>query len=131
MKKKTILFIEDDLATIDVYRTALEQAGFDVDPILLGEEAIRKVRAIERGEAKKPDLVLLDLILPDINGIEVLKEIRKQEKTKDIPVLILSNYTDKQLEEKGLLLKAEKYLLKTDYPPSQLVELVRKELSSH
>ena len=126
--KKTILFIEDDLPTIDVYKTALEKAGFDVDPMLLGEEAVRKIKEIEQGKAKKPDLVLLDLALPDINGIEVLEEIRKQKKTKDMLVFILTNYTNKELEEKGLFLKAEKYLLKTDYTPRELVELIKKEL---
>ncbi len=126
--KKTILFVEDDIATIDVYKTALEAAGFDVDPMLLGEEAVRRIKEIEQGEAKKPDLILLDLLLPDINGIEVLEEIRKHEKTKNMLVLILTNYSSKELETRGLLLKAEKYLLKTDYPPSKLVELVKKEL---
>ena len=126
--KKTILFVEDDIATIDVYKTALEEAGFNVDPMLLGEEAIRKIKEIEQGEAKKPDLVLLDLLLPDINGIEVLEELKKYEKTKDIPVLILTNYSSDELEKRGLLLKAEKYLLKTDYPPSKLVELIKEEL---
>lgn len=127
--KKTILFVEDDIATIDVYKTALEAAGFDVDPMLLGEEAIRKIKEIEEGEAKKPDLILLDLLLPDMNGIEVLEELKKHEKTKDVPVLILTNYSSEELEKRGLSLKAEKYLLKTDYPPSKLVELVKKELA--
>ncbi len=126
--KKTILFVEDDIATIDVYKTALEEAGFDVEPMLLGEEAIRKIKEIEQGEAKKPDLVLLDLLLPDINGIEVLEEIRKHKKTKDLLVLIMTNYSSEELEEKGLLLKAEKYLLKTEHPPSKLVKLIKKEL---
>lgn len=126
--RKIILFIEDDLPTIDVYKTALEKAGFDVDPMLLGGEAIRKIKEIEQGKTKKPDLVLLDLLLPDINGMEVLKEIRKQKKTKDIPVFILTNYTDEKLREKGLLFKTEQYLLKTKYTPSELAELVKKEL---
>lgn len=126
--KKTILFIEDDLPTIDVYKTALEKAGFDVDPMLLGEEAIRKIKEIEQGKAKKPDLVLLDLALPDINGIEVLEEIRRQKKTKDMLVFILTNYTNKELEEKGLLLKVERYIIKTDYTPGELVKVIKKEL---
>ena len=114
------------MPTIDVYRTALENVGFDVDPIMLGQEAIRKVDEIEKGEARKPDLILLDLILPDMNGIEVLKEIRKRKKTKDMKVLILTNYTDSELEQKGLKMKAERYLLKTDYTPSKLIEIVKE-----
>ncbi len=125
--KKRILFVEDDIATIDVYKIALESAGFDVDPMLLGGEAIRRIEEIDKGEAEKPDLVLLDLLLPDMNGIEVLEEIRKRENTKNMPVLILTNYSSKELETRGLLLKAEKYLLKTDYPPSKLVEFIKKE----
>jgi len=125
--KKRILFVEDDIATIDVYKIALESAGFDVDPMLLGGEAIRRIEEIDKGEAEKPDLVLLDLLLPDMNGIEVLEEIRKRENTKNMPVLILTNYSSQELETRGLLLKAEKYLLKTDYPPSKLVEFIKKE----
>lgn len=124
-EKKMILFVEDDLATIDVYRTALERAGFDVDPIMLGEEVIRRIGEIEKGEAKMPDLVLLDLILPDMNGIEILDKIRKGKKIKDIKVLILTNYTDVELEQRGMKLNAEKYLLKTDYTPSQLVKIIK------
>ncbi len=126
--KKTILFVEDDLPTIDVYKTALEEADFIVEPMLLGQEAIRRIKEIDRGEEKKPDLVLLDIILPDVNGIEVLEEIRKHKETKDLLVFILSNYTDKELEKRGLLLKTERYLLKTDYAPRELVKLIKKEL---
>jgi len=126
--EKTILFIEDDLPTIEVYKTALEAAGFRVEPIVLGKEALNRIKEINRGKAKKPDLVLLDLILPDINGLEILDAIRKNEKTKDLKVIIMTNYTNKELEEKGLFLKAEKYLIKTNYTPTQLTQLIKKEL---
>lgn len=126
--KKKILLIEDDVATIDVYRTALEQAGFDVDPIITGQEAIRLFEQIDKEPKQKPDLVLLDILLPDINGIDVLKKIRELKNTKDLKVFILTNYSNKELEEKGMLLKTEKYLLKSDYKPSELVEMIKKEI---
>ena len=126
--KKKILLIEDDMPTIDVYKTAFEQASFDVDPITSGQEAIRKVKEIAEDPKKKPDIILLDMILPDIIGIDVLKAIRENNKTKNIPVLILSNYTDKELEQKGLLLATEKYLLKTDHTPGDLIKIIKKEL---
>jgi len=127
-EKNTILFVEDDLPTIEVYKIALNEAGFKVEAMLLGEEAIRRVREIDKGEAKKPDLVLLDLMLPDINGTEVLKEIRKRGKTKDIPVFVLTNYANKEVQNKELHLETEKCLIKTDYTPRELVKVVEKEL---
>ena len=120
--KKTILFIEDDLPTVEVYKIALEHAGFKVETALSGNDGIKKIKA------KVPDLILLDFLLPDINGIEVLKEIRAQKDAKDIPVFILTNYTDEKLGQKGLFLKNEKYLLKTKHTPSELAELVKKKL---
>ncbi len=127
-EEKTILFVEDDLPTIEVYKIALNEAGFKVEAMLLGEEAIRRVEEIDKGETEKPDLVLLDLMLPDINGTEVLREIRKHEKTKDIPVFVLTNYANKEVQNRELHLEAEKCLIKTDYTPRELVKVVEKEL---
>lgn len=129
-KKKKILLVEDDMLTIDVYKTGLELAGFDVDPIITGEEAINKMEEINENPEIKPDLILLDLVLPDINGIEVLEKIRSFENTKDIKVLILSNYSSKELERKGLLLKSEEYLMKTEHPPSDLAKILKEKLGS-
>ena len=126
--EKTILLIEDDLPTIDIYETVLNKAGFKVETIKWGEEALEKVKKIREGKAEKPDLVLLDLILPDTNGIRILEEIRKYKETKDLRVYILTNYTDNKLEEIGNTLKIEGYLLKTDYTPEQLLKIISKKL---
>lgn len=126
--KKKILLIEDDIATIDVYRRALEQAGFDVDPIVSGQEAIRFFEEADKDPDKKPDIVLLDILLLDMNGIDILKKIRELENIKDLKVLILTNYSSKELEKKGVFLKTEKYLLKTENKPSDLVKIVKEEL---
>jgi len=69
---------------------------------------------------------LLDLILPDINGLKVLAEMKKYEETKDIPVFILTNYTSRELERLGYGLKTEKYLTKTEFNISQLVKMVKE-----
>lgn len=123
-KKKVILFIEDDLPTVEVYKTALEGAGFKVEAAFSGNDGIKKIKA------KVPDLILLDFLLPDMNGMEVLKKIRAQKDAKDIPIFILTNYTDEKLGQKGVFLKNEKYLLKTKHTPRELVEKVKKELSA-
>ncbi len=123
-KKKVILFIEDDLPTVEVYKTALEYAGFKVETAFSGNDGIKKIKA------KTPDLILLDFLLPDMNGMDVLKEIRTQKDVKDMPIFILTNYTDEKLGQKGIFLKNEKYLLKTKHTPRELVEKVKKELGA-
>ena len=126
--KKKILLVEDDIPTIEVYKTGLEAAGLDIDPIGTGQEAVIKMEEIDKGLEGAPDLILLDIVLPDMNGIEVLEKIRSFKKTKAVKVLILSNYTSDDLEKKGLMLKSEKYLMKTEYPPSKLAKLLKEKL---
>ena len=122
MGKKNILIIEDDGFFRELISIKLVANGFEVFGAIDGQDGIDKVKD------SKIDLILLDLILPDINGIEVLEEIRKQEETKDIPVFILTNYTSKELERLGYDLKTEQYLTKTDYPPSKLIEVIKERL---
>jgi len=127
--KKLILLIEDDPAIIDVYKTGLEKAGqFKVEAITLGSEAVKKIKDINENKSKKPDLVLLDIILPDIDGIKVLKSIKNQEKTKDIPVFILTNYGGKEIKKQGLAFKVKEYIIKTECPPSKLIKLIKEQL---
>ena len=66
--------------------------------------------------------------MPDINGLEVLAEMKKQEETKDIPVFILTNYTSRELKQMGYDLKTEKYLTKTEFSLTELVEMVKERL---
>lgn len=126
--KKTIFLVEDESQIIDVYQTALKAAGFEVDSAATGGGAIEKVKEIRSGQLKKPDLILLDLILPDINGLEVLQEIRKYEETKDLLVIVLTNYGSGELEKNGYDLGKEQFLVKAQYTPTQLVALVKERL---
>ena len=126
--KKTIFFIEDDPAIIDVYSTAFKAAGINFEVIVWGKQAIEKIKEVQYGKAEKPCLVLLDLILPDINGIEILKEIKENEKTKDITVFVLSNYTDdKFLQTDTDGIKPDKFILKTSITPTELVKLIQEQ----
>ena len=126
--KKKIWLIEDDRPLIEMYEEVLKLANLEVETTTTGYESMEKLEKIKEGKERKPDLVLLDLLLPDINGIEILQEIRKHKETKDLPVFILSNYTAPEMKEMGVELEAEKFLLKTDYTPSQLVELIKERL---
>lgn len=122
---KKILLIEDDSCMIDIYETVLKKAGFQVETLKYGHQAQKMLNKIKEGKKEKPDLILLDLVLPDINGIEILKQSRAEKGIADIPFFILTNYTDPDLEKISRKLKVEKYILKTDFIPSQLVKEIK------
>lgn len=128
MDKKKVLLIEDDITIVDIYKTAIEAMGFSVEVVRCVEEARKKMADIETEKEKRPDLVLLDIILPDASGIDILEEMRKKEKTKDIPVFILTNYSDDELKKIGSRLKAEKFIIKAEKLPREVAEMVKKRL---
>lgn len=116
---KKILLIEDDQFIIDIYSTKLKEEGFDVDVAMNGEKAIEKVK-------EKPDLILLDIVLPGLDGWEILREIKRQEESKSIPVIILSNLSQKSEVEKSFKLGVTKYLIKSNYTPSQVIQEIKE-----
>ena len=122
---KKILLVEDDSCIIDIYSTVLKKAGFKVEISESSKDAMERLEKIAKGDEERPDLVLLDLVLPDINGIEVLRKARSQKGIDDIPFFILTNYTAPDLKIIGEKLRVEKYILKTDLIPSQLVKEVK------
>ncbi len=126
-KKKKVLLVEDDSAIIDIYQTMIKKAGFDVEVISSGQEVIKKMKELKAGDPLKPDIVLLDLILPDINGMEVLKEIKGSKLTKDINVFILTNQEESQTQ-KSAEAKPDKFIIKANITPTQLIELIQEQL---
>jgi len=124
---KTIFLIEDDTMTIEVYKTALESAGFGVQVFTMGQDVLKNIAKIEAGENKIPALILLDIILPDIDGTQVLEKIRQNEKTKKVPVFVFTNYSNPELEKKCTDFNAE-YIIKTNCPPSNLVKLIKEKI---
>jgi len=126
--KGKVFLIEDELNIMSIYTTVLTANGIDVEGIASGREAMEKIKEIQEGKRQKPALVLLDLVMPDINGLEILYALRKNDATKDIAVFILSNYSSDAL--KGITyIKPDKFLIKADITPMQLVELVKGQIS--
>ncbi len=117
---KTILFIEDESALQKVLGDMLDRSMFEVIPALNGEIGLRLAKE------KIPDLVLLDLTLPKINGIEVLRELKKNEATKSIPVIVLTNSEDMQNIQKAVELGATTYLVKSNYKLEDVVERIKQ-----
>lgn len=120
MSEKTkIMVVEDDIFVMDIYRTKLAGEGFEVIQAFDGREAIEKL-----GSAK-PDLILLDILMPNINGLEVLEKIKGDENLKKIPVILLTNLGQRDDVAKGLALGAGDYLIKSHFTPSEVVEKIR------
>lgn len=122
MKKKKIILVEDDVFLIDIYTTKLKEAGFLVEVVENGEKVLSKAKEV------KPDLLLLDIVLPHVDGWQILKELKSDKELKKIKVVILSNLGQKEEVAKGVKLGAEKYLIKAHYTPSEIVEEVKKLL---
>lgn len=120
---KHILLVEDDRFLIDIYSTKLKQSGFSVEVVTTGDEVLKRIAE------KKPDLLVLDIVLPQLNGWQLLKKIKANPKLKDLKVIILSNLGQKEEVEKGMSLGASKYLIKAHYTPSEVVGEIKKLLS--
>lgn len=117
---KKILFIEDEQAVQKTFGEILSNAGYKVINALNGEIGLSLAKK------EKPDLVLLDLILPQKHGIEVLNELKKDKETKDIPIIVLTNIEEIGDVEKAISLGAAAYLVKTSYKMEEVLEKVRK-----
>lgn len=126
--KPKILLIEDETMAIEIYESVLKRAGFNVDTLMLGKDALERLNEIKEGKKEKPDLVLLDLILPDANGMDILETAKKEKETKDIPFFILTNYVALETKRVGKKLGAEKCIVKTDITPAELIMTIKKHL---
>ena len=115
-----VLFIEDDPDIAQMYRTKLEVDGYQVTVAPDGEAGLDQARS------DKPDLIFLDIRLPRIDGFRVLEQLRSDGNTKDIPVVILSNYGETEQVKRGLQLGALEYLIKAETPPSRVSDDVKK-----
>jgi len=119
---KKILIIEDDKFLRELIVQKLLKEGFEISEAIDGEEGIKKIKE------EKPDLILLDLILPGIDGFEVLSRAKKDPSLASIPVIILSNLGQKDDVERGLKLGAVDYLIKAHFTPGEIIEKVRNVL---
>jgi len=119
---KKILIIEDDKFLRELISRKLSGESFDVAEAVDGEEGVKKVKE------ENPDLVLLDLILPGIDGFEVLSKVKEDPKVSSIPIIILSNLGQREEVEKGLKLGAVDYLIKAHFTPGEIIEKIKNVL---
>ena len=119
---KRILIIEDDKFLRRVMTQKLSKEGFEISEALDGENGLKKA------EEENPDLVLLDLILPGIDGFEVLAKMKQNPKIAKTPVIILSNLGQKEDIDKGLKMGAADYLIKAHFTPGEIIDRIEKAI---
>ena len=119
---KKILIVEDDKFLRELIVRKVLNEGFDVSEAIGGEEGIKKIKE------EKPDMVLLDLILPGIDGFEVLSRMKQDSALSSIPVIILSNLGQKEDIDKGMKLGATDYLIKAHFTPGEIIEKIKANL---
>lgn len=117
-----ILLVEDDTFLSNIYKTKFEMEGYAVTTAADGQEGL------DLAKKKKPDVILLDILLPKKDGFTVLKELKADPGTKDTPVILLTNLGQKDDVDKGLELGAVDYLIKAHFKPSETVEKVKKAM---
>ena len=120
---KTILAIEDEQALQKTLEDIFRQEGFNFISALNGETGIRAAKE------QSPDLILLDLVIPREDGFSVLAELKRDEKTKDIPVIVLTNLEEMKDVQRILELGATTYLVKSNYSLEEIVEKTKEILA--
>jgi len=121
--KKKILIIEDEPGLLEMYQLYFERAGFEVLSADNGRPGL------EIAKSEKPDLILLDILMPDLNGWQVIKKLKGDVQTNQIPILVFSNLGQAEEIQKGLNLGADDYIVKTDLTPKELLAKVERMLS--
>ena len=122
MKEKKILLVEDDKFISRAYSDGLTRAGFIVAHAESGRDAL------SLATKNKPDLILLDVILPEKNGFEVLEELKMNKDLKNIPVIIMSNLGQEKDKARGKELGAIEYIVKSDYSMQAVINLIKLHL---
>ncbi len=120
-KKTQILIVEDDPMQVLMYSIEFEQFNYEVSIAKSGKEGLLVI------ESLKPKLILLDLLLSDMKGTDILQILRDNGNIKDVNIVIMTNFTKKGLAEECLELGARDFLLKSEYTPRELVKKVTKE----
>lgn len=119
-KPKKILIAEDDAFIMEMYSMKLVSEGFEVISANDGERTVDKTRS------EKPDLILLDILMPKLDGKGALKKIKSEKETANIPVIVLTNVGEQDSVKEILDLGASDYLIKSNFTPDEVVEKVKK-----
>ena len=119
---KKILIIEDEKIMVNLLEKKLTKEGYDVSIAWNGLEGMEKIKEVD------PDLILLDIVMPKMDGFEVLERVAKDEEMKKIPIVIISNSGQPVDLERAKKLGVKDWLVKTEFDPKEVLDKVRKQI---
>ena len=121
--KKKILLVEDEAILVKMYVATFDKAGFETKTT---EDISQAIKIMEEWH---PNIVLLDIMLAGVNGLDLLKKIQGRKDLLKIPVVVFSNYTDTETEKEALKLGAKAYVIKADYDPEEVINIIKQYIS--
>lgn len=121
---KKILIVEDEEIMIDLLQRKLTAEGYETSVARDGQEGMEKMKEV------KPDLILLDIIMPKMGGFEVMEEMKKDRELKKIPVIVISNSGQPVEIDKAQALGAKDWLIKTEFDPQEVINKVKKQIGN-
>lgn len=119
-----ILLVDDDETLAGIFTSALQKAGFDAVFASTGKGGL------EKAKSEKPNLILLDQVLPDIQGNEILKTLRTDAETQKIPVIVLSNFSQEELVKEAINQGAKDYVFKYQVEPQDVIKKIQETLKT-
>lgn len=122
---KVLLIVEDDPLMLRMYQKIFAFEKYEVDTAANGVEGLDKARGV------KPTVILLDIMMPKMNGLEVLDKLKADPDTKHIPVIMLTNLAGEKDAETALMKGAIKYIVKSEHDPKEVVEMVKEIIAAH
>ena len=125
-RKYKVFFIEDEPGIVELYEAAFSGSGFEIKSVMNGKDALTEITMFKKGEEAKPDIIVSDILLPDISGLEILKEIRSAHEFDSIPVIMLTNYGTDEIKQTIAHTPNTRHVLKLDTTPFVFVREVRR-----
>lgn len=122
---KSVLLVDDDLTLREMYAERLKAEGFSVEMAKDGEEALQKATDLH------PNMILLDIMMPKVNGLDVLKKLKEQAETSDIPVIVLTALIQDREKMESITRGADDYIVKSETMPGDVIGKIKGVLEKH
>jgi DNA-binding response OmpR family regulator len=127
-RPRVLLFVEDEPDIVELYKIAFEAEGFTVDAASNGQSALDRIRQYSQSDFDRPTVMILDILLPDISGMDILREVRKNPIFNATPIIMFTNFSSDNIRQEISKTPNTKYLLKVQTSPPQLVAIVKDML---